>query len=545
MMKTKSWLLFLIIVLVTVLSACSAPVENTIAVERRPEYGSITEVTGMANVDVADMSLEELVRFMDLWMNQKYVVYEKGANAPSSATKITILIIPYGKVGVVQFGGLKLILPPRAYDGVPSEDDEIRVVNALCVGPGYIAWKLNFEGQRELRTARQECYLEPAEGWVPDTVLEIKPGQIAWRLNGSGEIVKLTEAKVYGNELTSDWRVEPYLSVSNGNMAFRLLADGSYAFKGPGQYSAEIASEWTVINAVFVDQMSFGKYLEADGSITHIDPGWYFNLLPSNLEIYSANQLRYRTLSIGHLLDQIAIQDYLSPDSNACQSILCDTTIDRVVIKGSSTTSDFNVDVLYHFDSSPAFSNEYLEIGGMMRAVQDHVATPTRNIVRIVCSGSTREELKTQTGAQTCAQLILDALRLHNKDLPVVIDSVNIRGMNFNDQELVAAEQAAEIDKQKAEARIEIAELEQEALYAEAKLREAQQAEFEYKLGQLEAYLDMIARSAQNGLSVGHLMILMQNNQLPFEFVIGPDGTLTLPNNPDVVITVPMGTPAP
>ena len=194
---------------------------------------------------------------MNRWAAAKYTVSQKPDIGYEEKARLTI---PYGHVGVLQVGPSQVVLPPRTYTNLPQGDDEVQDLEALCVTPGMIAWRFNYSSQMEVREARAECYLLPKAGW---------------------EIV-------------------PSLRVEQGQIAYRMTEDGSFEFRSPtpGAYPGEIASRWVVTRAVQIAPSTFGIYIKPDGTPVALSPGIHYDEVPSFVNVYSADEMRYRTLAV-------------------------------------------------------------------------------------------------------------------------------------------------------------------------------------------------------------------------------------------------------
>lgn len=513
------------------LSACGGNSQNTLSYKRRIAYTSVSEVLDLEGQVTPDMTLDQTLKALNTWSEAKYELWTAGQTPPDDAKQTEILIIPYGKIGVLRYGALQILLPARAYPQIPSEDDEIQVVDALNVQPGQIAWRYDVNGNRLTLPAKEVVYDMPNTGWTVEAALRVNPGQIAWRVAPDGTIQKLTTAQPYPSEIGSDWIVENYLSVKPGQMAFRLNNAGDYDFKSPGQYSNEIESEWTIATAVLINNNSFGIYFAQDGQATFLASGWHYDVLPEAVNVYPSTVARYRTLSPGLLAENP------NPDDPACSSLHCDTSITSIVIAGTDTTATFDVDILFRFQPN-ADPNLYANIGDALRALQDYIATPARNSFRIDCSDMNRDDLRTAVGQTLCENVVLAALQKATEGTPIIVERVSIRSKNFNDAALVAASEEAELARQEAQNRIDQANLDLLALQAEQALREAQQlVDADQFATDLDRQIAVLQAVADSGLDWQTLAILYANDLLDLdallesEYGLQPDVQIVVPNN--------------
>jgi regulator of protease activity HflC (stomatin/prohibitin superfamily) len=183
---------------------------------------------------------------------------------------------------------------------------------------------------------------------------------------------------------------------------------------------------------------------------------------------------------------------------------------------------------MFHFLAEPTTAEEYRQVGDMLRAVQDFIATPTRTSVRIDCSNLTADEMRTPEGQAKCENAVLASLQSNAKNVPIIIEAVQIRKKDFNDEELRETRRQAAIERQKAQDSVQQAQRELEALQAEAEVRKAQrqieQEAFEAQLARQEAILKTVA---ETGLTWEQLWILSAADVIDLE--LQPDGSLAAP----------------
>jgi hypothetical protein len=271
---------------------------------------------------------------------------------------------------------------------------------------------------------------------------------------------------------------------------------------------------------------SFGIYIAGDEEILYLPPSVYYDKLPDNVVIFQRGRLRYRTL------DANVIESNPNPEDPACSSVICEYAISRVVVKDSNRDASVNVDVLFRFIEDPARVEDYRFVGSMLQVVQNYIATPSRTMARAYGSQFTTAELRTPEGKAAFGEVLRIAIQenIDSANIPINVESVNIRSADLNDEELREAAYLADIADTEAEARISAAQSELEALEAEESVR---QANIDISQAEYERWL----QNTQNLLTAFH------NSELPWELFwvmfssdmielqMGPDGRLVAPGS--------------
>jgi hypothetical protein len=205
-MKTSRFgqlILAIVLLLSLLLTACGpASTVDDFYVRRNPQYTTALDSAELRKMlDVESMTPDLVVSFVNAWAAYKYESAETSTVGYESKKR---LAIPYGKVGRLQLGSHRLILPPRTYLYLPEGDDEVKILDALCVAPGALAWKIDAQGVRTTVTARDECYNEPVEGWTFENTTTIGPGSFGvysnedgtWRALATGTYVDIPSPRV-------------------------------------------------------------------------------------------------------------------------------------------------------------------------------------------------------------------------------------------------------------------------------------------------------------------------------------------------------------
>ncbi|OGC50889.1 hypothetical protein A2716_02545 [candidate division WWE3 bacterium RIFCSPHIGHO2_01_FULL_40_23] len=533
-MKSKKLVLLLLAVVAGILlSACFGQATITSKYFKRDE----NYTTALENPELVemlregDLSADEAVQFADKWASSKYKI---SSTAQSGYEIKERLSIPYRSVGVLHVGPYVVVLPPRTYINIPTGDDELQPVPALCIDPGKIAWHFNLEGQREVLAAQAECYLKPMEGWTIEDALAVNTGQVAWRLKEDGSTETKTEVGVYPTEFLKDWKVENYLVVEPGSVAYRLTEDGNFEFRtpNPGVYPTEIESRWNKVTAVQIGPNEFGIYVKTDRSLVYLAPGVHYEVVADFVNVYPVDELRYCTLATDVYLADT------SPESQACSSTLCGTIIDKIVISGTQRLAAFNVDTGFIFEnpgSNPLALDKYLNLGKVMSAIRDYVEGPNREAVRSVGTDMTQQVLETEAGKTEFEQRVIAKVQgeIDRKDVPIKITYVNLRSRNFNDEDLRQAAAKAEVELQEENARIRVAQAQVAALEAETLALKALQEQIRAKMASVTQVVDVA-----NGVSCTELALLNAVGVIEVEWDKVPK-EMCQSGNTNITVTAP------
>ena len=465
--------LTLSVILLFVLSAC-APANTVTATffQRKETYTTVTNVPELlALLDKGDLTGDQAVAFATKWSSIKYNRTDKETPGYQKLDRLTI---SYGKLGILHVGGKSIVLPgARTYLDLPVNDDEVTIVDALCVDPGKLATRFSIEGVREYKAAQKECYSEPL----------------------------------------ADWVIAPYLTVQPGQVAYRLKNDGSYEFKGPnpGAYPEELLSLWNLVSAVQVGTGQFGIYVKSDKAGLYIGSGINYDVVPSLVRIFPTGSLRYRTLTINNDPNGQGLhKEDLASDSAACASFLCETVIDKMVISGTQRQAMANVEALFIFpdpggNGNTTLLDKYAKMGSIADTVQTYVGGKIREAFRNLPRDLSQTDLETEEGkavlsdrATAYAQAAID------KDgIPIVILSIGIRSIDFNDKDIRDDATAAERALLQQQARIKTAEAEAEAIEAETAAVNALRIKIAAKMGTVSQVIN-----TQDGISCPELALL-------------------------------------
>lgn len=495
-MRTKTTVLAVLVVSLIVgsmLAACT-PTDTlqTTYFRRADDYTTASEVSGlMDKLNSGDLAPDQAVMLMDSWAAAKYLTSQESAVGYEEKPRLTI---PYGHVGLLQVGPYQLVLPPRTYANLPQGDDELQDVEALCVTPGMIAWRFNYNAQMETREARAECYMLPKAGW---------------------EIV-------------------PSLRVEQGQTAYRMKEDGSFEFKGPtpGAYPAEIASGWVVTRAVQIAPSTFGVYIKPDGTPVALSTGIHYDAVPSFVNVYNADEMRYRTLAVD------VYEGNKAPDSPACSSELCGAIIDKIVVAGTQRLASFNVDAGFKaLDpvNNPDVLAKYVNLGPMRSAVVDNIEGPMREAVRTVGVDMTQEQLASEAGKAEFERRVTTRVQgsLDKKNVPLKLTYVNLRSRNFDDADLRAAASQAEVQLQRENDRIAAANARAKAVAAETVALEALSAQVTLKMESISKVVN-----ATDGISCTELALLDSLGVIEVDWATTPKD-MCVAGNTSINVTTP------
>ncbi len=456
-------LTFLALVAVVLLAACgSTDTIGTTYFRRMNSYTVASEVPNLMGSVSDDMSVDQIVAVINRWAEAKYdtkTVQETGYEQKARLT------IAYGHVGVLQVGPYRLILPPRAYANLPQGDDEVRDVAALCVGPGYIAWRYDFQSRLETRVAQSECYLMPVEGW----------------------------------------QIVPSLRVEPGKVAYQMQEDGAYKFlsPNPGVYPAEIAAQWVVTDATSIAPNTFGIYIQPNNGVAvALMSRIHYDVIPSMVRIYKSTEMRYRTLDVK------VYNENKAPGSPACSSELCGTIIDTIVISGTQRLASFNVDVGFRAlnPDTPDVLNKYVNLGLMDTAVVNFIEGPVREAVRSVGVDMNQQLLESEAGKIEFERRVLAKVQegtLDKKNIPFRMTYVNLRNRNFDDADLRTAAKTSEVQLQAERDRIAAADARLKAIQSETAALQALQAQITIKMASISQVVNI-----QDGISCTELVLL-------------------------------------
>lgn len=448
---------------VTILAGCAPDTIQKTYFRRNDTYTTAAEVPGLwDDLDPTDLTSDEVVRIVDRWAGAKY---HTSTTAEAGYEQKNRLNIPYRYVGVLQVGPYQLVLPPRTYTNLPEGDDEVVVQEALCVDPGMIAWRFDYSSKVEKKVARAECYVLPKAGWV----------------------------------------IEPSLKVSAGQVAHRMMQDGKFEFRQPieGAYPDEIGSLWTVEAAVNIMQNEFGIYFDPNtGGLRALGTGVHYDVVPRFVNVYKTDEMRYRTLDV-HVYE-----NNKNPGDPACASELCATVITRIEISGTDRLAAFNMDVYFKMRNpleEPSVLPMYADLGSMDSAIVDNVEGPTRNNARNVGTDMTQKELESIPGTTEYEERVRAANQadIDEKGAPFVINKVNVRGKDFDDAELRAAAEEAEVAIQKERDRIAAAEARERAIEAETSALEALREQVRLKMEVIQEVIN-----TADGISCTELVYL-------------------------------------
>ena len=531
-MRKVTWLLILVCILFLAVG-CESAVQRMVAYELKPNYVSISETLELQeDTNWTDLSSDEQYTMLKKWAETKYELWPGGDGASADANTVPALLIGPNEVGIFRYQNRYIVLAPRLYPDIPSDDDEITKTAALLVGAGKIAYRINLQGAYEYRFAKETPYLEPLADWQVVDALNIGANQIAWRTNpDTREIETITKPGIHGDQVHGFWTVEPYLVVPPGYRTYRILESGLHEFRGPGSYPEYISSQWaTPEPAIFIGPNEYGEYTHLDGTVSERESGWHYDLLVENLQIYYKGLQRYRTLHF-----EVWENNRNANDPACLSTVPCETAISSIVVSGTQTLATFNLDITFEFLRGDEYDEAYRYLGGVVAAVQNFIATPARSTMRIECSIYTPNTLRTPQGIVACQDKVLAKLNATTVGVPIRITAVSIRSMDFDDAELIAAAQAAEVAQQEAESRIEVAQLNQQAFAAEQAL---QQDQFQVWLSQQAAIMELVT---QSGISAEQLWILYAAGII--EFYVDPSsGDVVVPNQNPYVVT-PLPTP--
>jgi hypothetical protein len=494
-MRSKTLVLAVLItslVVAFVLAACATDTLQKSYFRRADGYTTASEAPGlMDGLNRGDLTPDQAVEAVKRWAAAKYLTSQKSEVGYEERPRLNI---PYGHVGLLQVGPYQLVLPPRTYANLPQGDDELQDVEALCVPPGMIAWRFNYGAQMETREARAECYALPKAGW---------------------ELV-------------------PSLRVEQGQTAYRMNEDGSFEFRGPtpGAYPSEIASRWVVTQAVQIAPSTFGIYIKPDGTPVALSTGIHYDVVPSFVNVYNADEMRYRTLAVD------VYNANSTPDSPACSSELCGTIIDKIVVSGTQRLASFNVDVGFKAldpANNPDVLAKYANLGPMRSAIVDNIEGPVRESVRSVGVDMTQEQIASEAGKAEFERRVITRVQgiLDRKNIPLQLTYVNLRSRNFDDADLRAAAAQAEVQLQRENDRIAAANARTKAVEAETAALEALKRQITLRVESISNVVEV-----KDGISCTELTLLDSLGLIDVDWSTTPKD-MCVSGNTAITVTTP------
>ena len=248
---------------------------------------------------------------------------------------------------------------------------------------------------------------------------------------------------------------------------------------------------------------SFGIYIKPDGTPVALNTGVHYDVVPSFVNVYKVDEMRYRTLKT-----DVHYDPSNSPGSAECFSELCGTPIDKIAVAGTQRLASFNVDVGFKVMNpinNPDVLAKYVKMGSLSSAMVNYIEGPTREAVRSVGADMTQPQLESEAGKAEYEKRVLNKVqgRLDRDNIPLQISYVNVRGRDFNDADLRTAAAAAELQLQKENDRIAAAN-------AHTKAIEAETAGFEALQRQITLKMDAISKviNTSDGISCTELALL-------------------------------------
>jgi uncharacterized protein YkvS len=287
-----------------------------------------------------------------------------------------------------------------------------------------------------------------------------------------------------------------------------------------------------VTDAVQIAPNTFGIYIKPDGRPVALSTGIHYDVVPSFVNVYNTDEMRYRTLAFD-VYDKNS-----APDSPACSSELCGTIIDKIVISGTQRLASFNVDV--GFKALDPTSNaevlaKYVNFGPMSSGIVDSIEGPVREAVRSVGFNMTQEQIASEAGKAEFERRVTAKVQgsLDQKNVPLKLTYVNLRSRNFDDTELRAAAAEAEVQLQRENGRIAAANARAKAVEAETAALEALKEQVSVKMESISNVVEL-----KDGISCTELALLDSLGIVGVDWTTVPTD-MCISGNTAITVTTP------
>lgn len=187
----------------------------------------------------------------------------------------------------------------------------------------------------------------------------------------------------------------------------------------PGIYPRIPASFVLQENAAVIQAEFVAIYTPDLGeSYQLLTPGTH-NVRASDVAVFPAGTLRYRTLRA----------DLLS-DPAACASYLCEASLSGIQLAGTPITATVDVDIVFEFALEAEDYARLWELRNPNQVIQNYIASPLRGVRAI---GITPETLETAEGRDALSDIYFATLNTAIGTEPLRITNVIIRGTPVGD----------------------------------------------------------------------------------------------------------------
>jgi hypothetical protein len=212
-----------------------------------------------------------------------------------------------------------------------------------------------------------------------------------------------------------------------------------------GLYKLIPAEDVRVVRAAIVPDNYIGVYEESENTpVYQILKSGEQKVPEASVSIYPSTMQRYRTLSSA-VLDRVRAEN---DAIKACESVVCETSITNVTLKGTDVLATIDADVNFSFCTDQKCAKRLKEMGTPEQAIQNWIATPLRSFTRGAGSNFSPTELANFETKQIFENQTLEELIRASAGEPIVIESVKFRSITFGSAEYQAQIEAlaAELD---------------------------------------------------------------------------------------------------
>lgn len=255
----------------------------------------------------------------------------------------------------------------------------------------------------------------------------------------------------------------------------------------PGNYYRLAASDVTIVDAVIVQEPNYGIMRTANGDSFELLPPGVHRALAQQVRFFPSGPQRYRLISEDLLTRTTA------GEINACQSLLCETTMNGVLTSDSAVrvSVDLEVNFELQFDDSTDLARLY-ELRDVNSIITTYLSSPIRSQGRALWGDISPAEMQTRAGWQKMADALQTMLEEQVAGQPITIISVGIRGVELPPDYLSSQTEGA-AEEQALQADLRIAEVSQSATAtASAFEREQQQLETAQLAADMSALRDAL-----------------------------------------------------